>query len=75
VSVRRDEDEDEGSDEYGTRSTCLVSLHSYSSIIHPLRVGWRNLFSAVLEKFLQPINAPRVSGIYCKNLVGNTRRQ
>ncbi len=30
--------------------------------IHPLRVGWRNFFSAVLEKFLQPINAPRVHG-------------
>jgi hypothetical protein len=29
---------------------------------HPLRVGWRNFFSAVLEKFLQPINAPRVYG-------------
>ncbi len=30
--------------------------------IHPLRVGWRNFFSAVLEKFFQPINAPRVYG-------------
>jgi hypothetical protein len=29
---------------------------------HPLRVGWRNFFSAVLEKFLQPINAPWVYG-------------
>jgi hypothetical protein len=29
---------------------------------HPLRVGWRNFFSAVLEKFLQPINAPQVYG-------------
>ncbi len=27
---------------------------------HPLRVGWRNFFSAVLENFLQPINTPRV---------------
>jgi hypothetical protein len=29
---------------------------------HALRVGWRNFFSAVLEKFLQPIKAPRVYG-------------
>ncbi len=27
-----------------------------------LRVGWRNFFSAVLEKFLQPFKAPRVYG-------------
>ncbi len=30
--------------------------------IHLLRIGWRNYFSAVIEKFLQPINAPRVYG-------------
>ncbi len=30
--------------------------------IHPLHMGWRNFFSAVLEKILQPINAPRVYG-------------
>jgi hypothetical protein len=29
---------------------------------HPLRVGWRNYFSAVLETFLQPINAQWVYG-------------
>jgi hypothetical protein len=27
--------------------------------LHPLRVGWRNFFSTVLEKFLQPINVLR----------------
>ncbi len=27
-----------------------------------LHKGWRNFFSAVLEKFLQPIKAPRVYG-------------
>ncbi len=30
--------------------------------LHPLRMGWRNFFSTVLEKFLQPIHAPRVYG-------------
>jgi hypothetical protein len=28
----------------------------------PLPLGWRNFFSAVLQKFLQPINAPQVYG-------------
>ncbi len=37
-------------------------IGSSRSIIHPLHVGWRNFFSIVLEKFLQPINAPRVYG-------------
>ncbi len=30
--------------------------------IHLLRVGWRNFFSAVLEKFLLPLNALNVYG-------------
>jgi hypothetical protein len=30
------------------------------STLHPLHVGWRNFFSAVLEKFILPINAPGV---------------
>ncbi len=29
--------------------------------IHLLRVGWRNSFSAVLERFLQPNNAQKTS--------------
>jgi hypothetical protein len=42
---------------------CLLYFHAMPEYAkHPLRVGWRNFFSAVLEKFLQPINAPRVYG-------------
>ncbi len=34
--------------------------------------GLEELFSAVLERFLEPFHALRV---YCKNWVGNTRKQ
>jgi hypothetical protein len=34
----------------------------YVEQIHPLRMGWWNFFSAVLEKFLQLISSPWVYG-------------
>ncbi len=50
----------------------LPSLHSSRSSITPAACGLEELFSAVLERFLQPIHALRV---YCKNQVGNTSKQ
>jgi hypothetical protein len=39
-----------------------ITLFNRVIDIHPLRVGWRNFFSAVLKKFFQPINALWVYG-------------
>ncbi len=36
----------------------------------PTARGLKELFSAVLERFLKPIHC-----VYCKNQVGNTRKQ
>jgi hypothetical protein len=44
-------------------STCRKHLKSYRTRT-PAACGLEDLFCAVLEKFLQPINAPWVYGIY-----------
>ncbi len=48
--------------EYIATSCSPARMDLALKLLHPLRVGWRNFISAVLEKFLQPINAPWVYG-------------
>jgi hypothetical protein len=47
-----------------TNASALPKLHLKSQFATPAACGLEELFSTVLERFLQPIHAPRV---YCKN--------